>query len=83
MPMATNHADECRADVDLAIESQHHIPGRIHMRRVYDLTKTRLSDAQDNVWPLRKDPKYFADHVTGWAEHSVEVGSHYTIIETG
>lgn len=67
----------------MSMDSPYHLPAKIDLRRIEGVLAAAASSAEDHLWSLREDPRYFADYLFEVKEHHPELskglpGSQYS-----
>ncbi|KAL8375630.1 hypothetical protein RB595_006959 [Gaeumannomyces hyphopodioides] len=57
----------------MAAEGPYRVPADLDLDRMCAMLAARASAAEDEIWALREDPGYFAEHLTDIMEHRQEL----------
>ena len=56
----------------VAAEAPYRVPTRLDFDRLRAVIAAKRSAAEDHIWGLREDPKYYAEAISDWSEHQAE-----------
>ncbi|KAL9109591.1 MAG: hypothetical protein Q9227_005771 [Pyrenula ochraceoflavens] len=57
----------------MAAEAPYRPPANLDLNRLQSLLEAKKSAAEDHIWALREDPKYFAETLAQYKEHRQEM----------